>query len=108
MIPDDKRLEGEGLTKVLGMRATKPRHMREIWSDNFEQYPVLRWTFYAMVFHLFLTLVTSLDRTLFLDQFVSMTVGGQMFVFIHFNILFGYKVSAGRLASQSPPPAERP
>ena len=45
--------------------------------------------------HLILVLCASLQRNLFYDQFLSMMVIGQMFIFVHFNILWAFKLAAG-------------
>lgn len=67
----------------------------QLWTDLFHSHPILKVALFFFTVHLILVLFTSLLRVLFYDQFLSMMIIGQMFIFVHFNILWAFKLAAG-------------
>jgi hypothetical protein len=67
-----------------------------MWRDLFHAHPILKVASVFFALHLILILCASLQRNLFYDQFISMMVIGQMFIFVHFNMLWAFKLAGGK------------
>lgn len=69
----------------------------QLWKDLFGAHPILRVASIFFTLHLILVMFASILRDLFYDQFIVLMVIGQMFIFVHFNILWSVKLAAGNL-----------
>lgn len=68
-----------------------------MWRDLFHAHPILKVASIFFALHFILILCVSLQRNMFYDQFISLMLIGQMFIFVHFNNLWALKLAMGRV-----------
>ena len=103
---DDDKLIKAGIGNKLEVERVKisqesaanprPKYSRrkpmQLYKDLFRENPILKVALAILSLYTLCIFIASLTRNLFYDQFVSMIIFGQVFIFIHFNILLAYKM----------------
>lgn len=80
-------------------RVSSRRSPGRLWMDLLRDHTILRVALGVLLIYMLLTVFSTFLRNLFFDQFICMIVMGQMFIFVHFNLFFGYKLIGGSVFS---------
>ena len=68
----------------------------EVWGKMLNKNPTLKTTIYVALAHLLLVLFTSYQRNMFLDQYLGLSIVGNIFIWMHMNIIFSFKLLIGK------------
>ena len=67
----------------------------DVWVQ-FKSNGLMLWTMIWGILYNFNVLLASYERTMFLDQFVGLSIVGNMFIWVYFNILYSVKTILGK------------
>ena len=67
----------------------------DMYHAMFKKYPILYGLAVMVFIYIFFVIAISMERDMFLDQFIGLTLLSNLFIWIHFNLLYSGKICCG-------------